>query len=59
MTSKTVAQKMRLREGAGTMLVGAPATALDRIEPPSLRMASELEGEFDYLHLFVTTATSP
>lgn len=53
--TKTVAQKMRLREGARAMFVNAPPTALTAIQPPRLEVATELDGDFDYLHLFATT----
>lgn len=37
------------------MFVGAPPTARVAIQPPRLEIATDLEGEFDYLHLFATT----
>jgi hypothetical protein len=51
---KTVSQKMGIREGFRAILVNAPEAARAAIDPPRLDIASELAGEFDYIHFFAT-----
>jgi hypothetical protein len=46
---------MGIKEGGRAIFVDAPETALEAIDPPSLDVASELAGEFDYIHLFART----
>ena len=53
--SKTVSEKMGLKSGARAIFVNAPEHALVAIDPPTLDVASELAGEFDYIHLFART----
>ncbi len=53
--SKTVSEKMGIREGTRAIFVNAPEAALVAIDPPSLDVASELAGGFDYIHLFART----
>ena len=53
--SRTVSEKMGIREGTRAIFVNAPKAARESIDPPSLDLASELEGEFDYIHLFART----
>ena len=55
MTSRTVAQKMGIKAGWRTHVVGAPVGVLDTLGLPPLEVETELVGEFDYLHLFVVT----
>jgi hypothetical protein len=50
-----VAKKMGIREGARAIFVNAPEAAQAAIDPPDLDVASELTGEFDYIHLFAWT----
>jgi hypothetical protein len=52
---RSVAQKMGLRAGWRTHVVGAPAGVLDTLGLPVLDVAPRLVGEFDYLHLFART----
>ncbi len=52
---RTVAQKMGIKAGARAHLRDAPASAVAAMELPELELLAELTGEFDYLHLFVTT----
>jgi hypothetical protein len=52
---RTVAQKMGLRAGARAFFVDAPESARQAIEAPPLDVATELAGDFDYLHLFTIT----
>ncbi|WP_202865402.1 hypothetical protein [Ornithinimicrobium sufpigmenti] len=51
---RTVAQKMGVRAGTRAHVVGAPASALAAMSLPDLEVTDALDGEFDYLHLFVT-----
>ena len=51
----TVSKKMGIKEGTRAILVNAPEAARGAIDPPSLDVASELAGEFDYIHLFART----
>jgi hypothetical protein len=51
----SVAKKLGLNQGARAIFVNAPETAQRAIDPPSLEVAAELAGEFDYIHLFTTT----
>jgi hypothetical protein len=53
--SRTVSEKMGIREGTRAIFVNAPEAARGAIDPPSLDVASELAGEFDYIHLFART----
>ncbi len=52
---KSVAQTMGLKPGIRAYFQNPDVAALDCIRLPELDLASELEGEFDYLHLFVLT----
>jgi hypothetical protein len=51
----TVSKKIGIKEGTRAILVNAPEAARGAIDPPSLDVASELVGEFDYMHLFART----
>jgi hypothetical protein len=53
--SRTVSEKMGVKAGTRAILVNAPKTARQATAPPSLDLASELAGEFDYIHLFART----
>jgi len=53
--SKTVSEKMGLKAGTRAIFVNAPEAALVAIDPPTLDVASELAGGFDYIHLFART----
>jgi hypothetical protein len=53
--TKTVAQKMGVKEGMRSFFINAPQSALDAIYLPALDLDSELQGEFDYIHLFTIT----
>ncbi|WP_212817635.1 hypothetical protein [Polymorphospora rubra] len=52
---RTVAQKMGVRPGCRAHLLGAPAESVAALELPKLELVNELDGPFDYLHLFVVT----
>jgi hypothetical protein len=46
---------MGISEGARAYFVNAPSSALAAIELPELEVSEELEGDFDYIHLFGRT----
>lgn len=50
-----VAKKLGIKEGTRAFFVNAPVEAVDAMDPPTLELATELAGDFDYIHLFVTT----
>lgn len=52
---KDVAQKMGIKEGVRAFFVNAPQSTLDAINLPTLNIASQLRGQFDYIHIFVKT----
>jgi len=56
--SRTVAQKMGIKQGSRAHLVGTPAAAFAAMQLPALVESPELDGEFDYLHLFTTSRAS-
>ena len=45
-------KKMGVKKGARTYLKNAPAEAIKAIDPSGLDVASRLNGQFDYIHLF-------
>ena len=53
--SGIVSKKLGIREGTRAIFLNAPEAARGAIDPPSLDVASELAGEFDYIHLFART----
>ncbi len=55
MPSRTVADKMGIKPGWRTHVVGAPDGVMEALGLPDLEVCAELGGAFDYLHLFVTT----
>lgn len=52
---RTVAEKMGIKPGARAIFVDAPDTAVAAIELPEIDKVSEVEGDFDYIHLFSTS----
>lgn len=53
--SGAVSKKLGVKEGSRAIFVGAPEAAREAIDPPQLDLASELTGEFDYIHVFTRT----
>lgn len=51
--TKSVAEKMGIKEDSRAIFVNAPVEAIEAINLPSLNIASRLTGYFDYIHLFV------
>ncbi len=56
--SRTVAQKMGIKHGSRAHLVGTPPPAFVAMKLPALVESPDLDGEFDYLHLFTTSQAS-
>lgn len=52
---RTLAQKMGLKEGVRSFIVNAPFEVLRAIKAPELDLPPELDGEFEYLHLFANS----
>lgn len=50
---KTVAQKMGIKENAKAYFMNAPELAIEAIDLPKIDLMEKLNGEFDYIHLFV------
>jgi hypothetical protein len=51
--TKSVAEKMGIKEDGRAIFVDAPVEAIEAFNLPSLNIASRLTGYFDYIHLFV------
>ena len=49
---------MGIKQGSRAHLVGTPAAAFAAMQLPALVESPELDGEFDYLHLFTTSRAS-
>jgi hypothetical protein len=48
----SVAKKMGIKENSRAYFVNAPAEVLEAIDLPPLQRATELTGDFDYIHFF-------
>ena len=55
--TRSVAKKMSIKEKSRAIFVNSDDEALNGIHLPVLNMSNKLEGEFDYIHLFVKTQT--
>ncbi len=53
--TRTVSQKMGVKENSRAIFVNADKEALDNINLPTLDIQEKLEEELDYIHLFVKT----
>lgn len=53
--TRRVAKKLGIKEGTRAFFVNAPVEAVEAIDPPPLELAEALDGDFDYIHLFVKT----
>lgn len=49
---------MGVKQGSRAHLVGTPSDAFAAMQLPELVESTELDGEFDYLHLFTTSRAS-
>jgi len=54
---KTVSQKMGIKENSRAFFVNMDNEAIDNINLPTIDISSNLEEDFDYIHLFVKTQT--
>ena len=52
---KSVSQKMGIKENSRALFIEAPNEALEGMQLPGLEVEEKLNGEFDYIHLFVKT----
>jgi len=50
---RSVAEKMGIKESSKAILVNADEEAIKNIKLPVLDIATKLENDFDYIHLFV------
>jgi hypothetical protein len=50
-----VSKKLGLKDGLRAIFINAPTEAVEHIDPPSLDLETDLRGDFDYIHLFVTS----
>ncbi len=46
---------MGIKEGARAIFINAPAGVIKAIDPPNLEVATNLRGNFDYIHFFATS----
>lgn len=53
--AKSVSAKMGIKEGARAIFINAPAGVIKAIDPPNLEVATNLRGNFDYIHFFATS----
>ena len=53
--AKSVSAKMGIKSGGRAILINAPQDAQNAIELPVLSIESIFKGDFDYIHLFITT----
>jgi hypothetical protein len=53
--TRTVSQKMGVRENSRAFFANTDNEAIDNINLPTLNIPTKLEEEFDYIHLFVRT----
>lgn len=52
---RTVAQKMGIKENSSAFFVNSDKEIMNGIQLPNPDVSIKLEGEFDYIHLFVKT----
>lgn len=50
--SKSVAEKMGIKENARAIFIGETAEALRAIDPPKVNASKRLVGNFDFIHFF-------
>lgn len=53
--ARPVSQKMGIKPGTRAFFVNAPEAAQKALELPDLEVGETLEGDFDYIHLFLIT----
>jgi hypothetical protein len=55
--SKSVSEKMGVKEDSRAVLIKAPRTVIASLKLPKIKTASRLSGTFDYIHIFTKTQT--
>jgi hypothetical protein len=53
--TRTVSQKMGIKENSKAYFVNADEEAIENLDLPNLDISKKLDNEFDYIHLFVKT----
>lgn len=53
--TRPVSQKMGIKPGTRAFFVNSPEAAQKALELPDLEVGETLEGDFDYIHLFLIT----
>lgn len=53
--TKTVSQKMGIKENSRAFFVNSDKAVLDNINLPKLDITTKLEEDFEYIHLFIKT----
>ena len=53
--TRTVSQKMGVKENSKAYFVNADEEAIENFDLPNLDISKKLDNEFDYIHLFVKT----
>lgn len=56
--SKSVSEKIGVKEHMRAVLINAPQEALQHLNSPLLTIQSKPKGEYDYIHLFTETEAS-
>ena len=54
---KKISSKMRIKEYSRTYFQSVPNDLINMIKTPTLKVSQDLNGEFDYIHIFVFTKT--
>lgn len=54
---KTISSKMKIQEYARTYFQDVPDHLINIIKTPTLNLSKDLNGEFDYIHIFVSSET--
>ncbi len=52
---KTIASKIGIKDNSRTYFQDVPKEIMHIIKTPTLKISKDLEGDFDYIHIFVIT----
>jgi hypothetical protein len=55
--TRTVSQKMGIKENSRVLFINAPSDAIVEMKLPEIDIVKTVNGEFDYIHLFVKSQT--
>jgi hypothetical protein len=55
--TRTVSQKMGIKENSRVLFINAPSDAIFEMKLPKIDIVKAVTGEFDYIHLFTTSQT--